>query len=74
MISYIQETRAEGYQQFLGPIPNIFQLQEMIETAWDRGYNASGRAETGGIRGTRKFIGTPEVTFELLNPFDMTNI
>lgn len=33
----------------------------MIEHAWDLGYNDSGREETGGIKGSRKYIGTPEV-------------
>ncbi len=33
----------------------------MIESAWDKGINDTGRIETGGIRGTRKYIGTPEV-------------
>ena len=32
----------------------------MIESAWDKGINDTGRVETGGIRGTRKYIGTPE--------------
>ncbi|EEP79190.1 predicted protein [Uncinocarpus reesii 1704] len=32
----------------------------MIERAWDLGINSNGRAETGGIRGTRKYIGTSE--------------
>lgn len=32
----------------------------MIEDAWDQGFNESGRVQTGGIRGTRKHIGTPE--------------
>jgi len=36
-------------------------LQDMIEAAWDAGVNAHGRIQTGGIRGTRKHIGTPEV-------------
>ena len=33
-----------------------------LQNAWDLGINAQGRLETGGIRGTRKYIGTPEVT------------
>ena len=41
-------------------VPNILELQDAIEEAWDRGYNTSGRIETGGIRGSRKYIGTPE--------------
>jgi hypothetical protein len=39
----------------------IPELQEMIEKAWDEGYNSHGRIETGGIQGTRKHIGTSEV-------------
>lgn len=58
--SHIIGTRATGWEQLGDDIPGIFQIQDMIETAWDRGYNARGRVETGGIRGTRKYIGTPE--------------
>ncbi|KAF2233141.1 DUF1671-domain-containing protein [Viridothelium virens] len=32
----------------------------LIECAWDKGINADGRIDTGGIKGTRKYIGTPE--------------
>jgi hypothetical protein len=39
----------------------IPKLQDMIELAWDQGYNSHGRVETGGIKGTRKHIGTSEV-------------
>ena len=63
MISYIQGTKSEGHQCFTGSIPSILQLQNMIEHAWDMGFNIMGRVETGGIRGTRKYIGTPEVSF-----------
>ncbi|KAL7949214.1 peptidase family C78 domain-containing protein [Trichoderma barbatum] len=58
--SHIIGTHAAGWEQLGDDIPSIFKIQDMIETAWDRGYNARGRAETGGIRGTRKYIGTPE--------------
>ena len=61
MISYIRDARSEGHQHFQGRLPSIIQIQDMIESAWDRGFNALGRIETGGIRGTRKYIGTPEV-------------
>lgn len=44
-----------------GHVPDIFEIQDMIESAWDNGINSKGRIETGGVRGTRKFIGTPEV-------------
>jgi hypothetical protein len=52
-------------------IPNILELQNMIEHAWDLGFNSHGRLETGGIRGTRKYIGTPEVGAHLgITPCD----
>lgn len=59
-----------GWKQFGDDIPSIFQIQDLIETAWDRGFNTRGRIETGGIRGTRKYIGTPEVwTFSTVAPW-----
>lgn len=39
----------------------ISQLQDLIEWAWDRGFNDHGRILTGGIKGTRKHVGTCEV-------------
>ncbi|KAF2103598.1 hypothetical protein NA57DRAFT_32434 [Rhizodiscina lignyota] len=42
------------------PIYSILELQEMIEKAWNMGFNDHGRIETGGITGTRKHIGTSE--------------
>jgi hypothetical protein len=60
LISYIQESHISGYEYFSETLPTILQLQDMIESAWDMGFNSVGRAETGGIRGTRKYIGTPE--------------
>lgn len=62
MASYINGVRLQGHQQFKKKLPSVFQIQDLIETAWDAGINAQGRVETGGIRGTRKYIGTPEVT------------
>lgn len=61
MISYIIETKSKGHEHFSGTIPSIFQIQEWIEEAWDSGINSQARVETGGIKGTRKYIGTPEV-------------
>ena len=63
MVSYIRDARSVGCQHFQGRLPSIIRLQDMIEHAWDRGFNSLGRIETGGIRGTRKYIGTPEVSF-----------
>lgn len=58
--SYIIGSGASGSEHFRGKLPSIFKIQDWIESAWDRGINAQGRVETGGIRGTRKYIGTPE--------------
>ena len=60
MISYIREAKAEGHTHFRGKTPSILRIQDMIEDAWDMGYNSAGKIETGGIRLTRKYIGTPE--------------
>lgn len=45
--------------------PSIPEIQEMIEAAWDAGINSHGKSQTGGVKGTRKHIGTSEVC---LNP------
>ncbi|KAI1965816.1 hypothetical protein LOZ58_000716 [Ophidiomyces ophidiicola] len=63
LISYIKDAKAAGVEQFPGKIPTILQLQDMIEHAWDMGFNSNGRDETGGIRGTRKYIGTSEACY-----------
>ena len=60
MMSYIRGANANGYKHFQGKIPSILRIQDLIERAWDMGYNSAGRIETGGIRLTRKYIGTPE--------------
>ncbi|CZT46201.1 uncharacterized protein RSE6_06600 [Rhynchosporium secalis] len=60
MCSYIIGAKSQGYEAFHEKVPSIFQIQEYIETAWDIGINSTCRIETGGIRGTRKYIGTPE--------------
>ncbi len=59
MISYFQGTMEEGWGG--DGTPSVLELQDWIEEAWDAGFNPQGRVETGGIRGTRKYIGTPEV-------------
>jgi hypothetical protein len=61
LCSYIIGVRSQGYDRLSGNIPTIFEIQNYIEEAWDFGINAVGRDETGGIRGTRKYIGTPDV-------------
>jgi hypothetical protein len=62
LTSYIIGVKSQGYQSFNEKIPTIFDIQKYIETAWDIGINSHGRIETGGIRGTRKYIGTPDVS------------
>ena len=63
MISYLLATRySQCHEYFQGRLPTVLKLQDLIEEAWDKGINSHGRIETGGIRGTRKWIGTPEVT------------
>jgi zinc finger-containing ubiquitin peptidase 1 len=59
--SYITSVGFKGSRHIDKDIPSVFEIQDFIETAWDNGINAQGRAETGGIKGTRKYIGTPEV-------------
>ncbi|KAK1760730.1 peptidase family C78-domain-containing protein [Echria macrotheca] len=69
MTSYVISTKFQGYRQLDKKVPSIFQIQDFIEAAWDAGINSQGRLETGGIKGTRKYIGTPEALamFRLLN-------
>ncbi len=67
LISYIRDSRSTGHERFPGRLPSIIRLQDLIEGAWDRGFNPIGRIETGGIRGTRKYIGTPEVSSHIRN-------
>lgn len=61
LLSYIQGAKAQGHEEFPGRLPTILKVQDLIEEAWDNGINSIGRVQTGGIRNTRKYIGTPEV-------------
>jgi hypothetical protein len=61
LVSYIRGMKAKGHERFEAGLPGILQIQDMIEEAWDRDPHSVGRQETGGIRNTRKWIGTPEV-------------
>ncbi|CAK7240472.1 MAG: hypothetical protein STHCBS139747_001914 [Sporothrix thermara] len=60
MVSYIVGAEFTGHEAFSGSLPSVFDVQNLIENAWDMGINPRGRIETGGIRLTRKYIGTPE--------------
>jgi zinc finger-containing ubiquitin peptidase 1 len=46
---------------------SIPSIQQMVETAWNHGHNSHARKQTGGIRGTRKHIGTSEAEALLLD-------
>jgi zinc finger-containing ubiquitin peptidase 1 len=61
LVSFLKGTNFPGSGFFPEGTPSIFELQDMIEDAWDRGYDSLARIQTGGIIGTRKYIGTPEV-------------
>lgn len=67
LVSYIQESVSTGYSNFPGRTPSILRIQDLIESAWDRGFNSTGRVETGGIKLTRKYIGTPEAQAFLMS-------
>lgn len=69
MASYIIGAQSQGFEHFRGKLPSIFEIQDYIESAWDLGINSQGRIETGGIRGTRKYIGTPDVSPSLIPSF-----
>lgn len=66
MSSFIFGSDYSGSEHFDRKLPSIFDIQEYIEAAWDQGINKQGRVETGGVRGTRKYIGTPEAQAMLL--------
>jgi hypothetical protein len=66
LFSYIIGVGFQGSQHVKKKLPSIFQIQDFIEEAWDMGINPQGRTETGGIKGTRKYIGTPEVSMPML--------
>jgi hypothetical protein len=61
LVSYICGTKSKGHEHFKAGLPGIFQIQDLVEAAWDREPYSVGRQATGGIRNTRKWIGTPEV-------------
>jgi hypothetical protein len=70
LVSYIKDSRTDGHEKFPGRLPSILTLQDMIEQAWDMDINSAGRIETGGVKGTRKYIGTSEVSLPM--PMDGT--
>ncbi|KAH0359767.1 hypothetical protein KCU65_g9791, partial [Aureobasidium melanogenum] len=64
MLLAAQEHKSDGIG---AKTPTISDLQIRIEEAWKAGYNAHGMTQTGGIRGTRKHIGTSEAEALLLS-------
>ncbi|KAK5109425.1 hypothetical protein LTR62_006984 [Meristemomyces frigidus] len=64
LLTYI---RATGALPDMRRTPDVLQIQDTIEQAWDNGIVAHGRNETGGIRGTRKWIGTSEAAAYFTN-------
>lgn len=58
-LTYIMESFPSVLKS-MSSVPSILMLQEMIENAWDLGINPNGRLQTGGIKDTRKHIGTQE--------------
>lgn len=59
LLSYLRATDTDVVARDK-PLPNVLQIQEVIEEAWDAGTCTYGRIETGGIRNSRKWIGTHE--------------
>jgi len=59
LLSYLYAQQASG-DEAPRSVPNIIQIQESIEKAWDSGICTYGRIETGGVLNTRKWIGTHE--------------
>lgn len=66
LITYIRDARAFGHDHFPDRVATIPELQDMIEQAWNMGFNTASRALIGNIKGTRKYIGTSEVCFPFL--------
>ena len=56
---------ASGVQAFPDRKLSILELQDMIESAWGKGINAHAMTQTGGIKGTRKHVGTSEVILNI---------
>lgn len=56
VLTYVQYINPEGPQL----LPDVIQIQDLIEEAWHKGICSYSRIETGGIKNTRKWIGTQE--------------
>ena len=61
LVQYLKAAKAQGYEKFGDEFLSVFKLQDMIEEAWNKGFNEYGQIQTGGVKDTRKHIGTAEV-------------
>lgn len=52
--------RSIGSLPHMRQLPNVLQMQDTIEQAWNNNICSYSKTETGGICGTRKWIGTAE--------------
>ncbi|KAK5166339.1 uncharacterized protein LTR77_008600 [Saxophila tyrrhenica] len=60
LLSYLYAQQQTSENDRPRSLPNIIEIQETIERAWDNGICTYGRIETGGVLNTRKWIGTHE--------------
>lgn len=67
LVSYLHAIGPDPSHSRDGPLPSVLEIQDTIEDAWDAGTCTYGRTETGGIRSTRKWIGTHEAAAYFLH-------
>ncbi|GAB7357242.1 hypothetical protein MBLNU459_g8221t2 [Dothideomycetes sp. NU459] len=60
LFSYLQAVKDQKWEHSATRVPGVLEIQDIIEDAWDHGVDDLGRIQTGGVKGTRKWIGTPE--------------
>jgi zinc finger-containing ubiquitin peptidase 1 len=60
LLTYIHHRDAQLNRMAPRHTPTVLAIQDVIEKAWDNGICSYGRIETGGVRNTRKWIGTHE--------------
>lgn len=60
LLTYIHARDARRDHSEPKDTPSVPAIQNVIENAWDSGVCSYGRIETGGVRNTRKWIGTHE--------------
>ena len=60
LLTYIHHRNAQRDCTEPRDTPTVLAIQDVIEKAWNSGICSYGRIETGGVRNTRKWIGTHE--------------